>query len=72
MFHILALLWLFILTPALAAPPEPRPGNSEYGRSHNHGAPGPLLAAGIPSILLFAGTYWCFNRIRNRRYWQPV
>jgi hypothetical protein len=35
-------------------------------RDHFHGAPGPLLGAGIPALLLIGGGYWAVRRFRRK------
>ena len=36
------------------------------GNPHHHGAPGPLIGAGITSLLAAGGTYWAIRRRRAK------
>jgi hypothetical protein len=36
------------------------------GGGHGHAAPGPLMAAGLPVLLVAGGAYWVVRRFRNK------
>ena len=73
MFHVIAVLWMLTVpSMAMADPPQPRPGNSEFGHSHKqHGAPGPLALAGIPGLIVagYGVWYWLRKRRDDREMW---
>jgi hypothetical protein len=63
-------LSMFVLSPALADPggiPNGGVGNGNGKGNIAHGAPAPLLGAGIPGLVigLGYGAYWLVRRRRN-------
>jgi hypothetical protein len=55
-----ALLSLLIALPALAF------------EQHYHGAPGPLVGAGLPVLALGGGIYWIVKRVRRKKLDRPA
>ena len=55
-------LLLALGLPALARDPSPTPGGGTGGL---RGAPGPLVGAGLPVLLVGGGIYWLVKRRRK-------
>jgi hypothetical protein len=60
-------LHLWMLTP-VSAPACNGNGNCENAPGHNkvHGAPGPVVGAGLPVLAIGYGVYWLVKRKRRR------
>jgi hypothetical protein len=58
-------LLLALSVPALAKNDK---GNGGNGNGHGHvkGAPGPLVGAGLPVLLIGGGIYWLVRRQQKR------
>ncbi len=59
-------LGLMCLTATAYATPPQSPGNSAFGRGH-HGAPAPLLAAGIPAFAALGGGAFLVRVVRRMK-----
>jgi hypothetical protein len=60
----IALSMTFAL-PALAKPGNGNGWGQGEGGGRNHGAPGPLIGAGLPVLLVVGGAYWAVRRFRK-------
>jgi hypothetical protein len=41
-------------------------GNGQWADAGRHGAPGPLVGAGLPLLILAGGGYWAVRRFRRK------
>jgi hypothetical protein len=58
-------LLLALSVPALANNDKGNQGNGNGNGGNFRGAPGPLMGAGLPVLLIGGGIYWILRR-RNR------
>ncbi len=64
--RLLAILVAAIAIMATAPANADRGGvPNDNSKGHGHGAPGPLVAAGLPALIIVGGGYWIFRRLRK-------
>jgi hypothetical protein len=66
MFIPMALL-LALTVPALAKNDKGNQGNGNGNGGNVRGAPGPLVGAGLPVLLIGGGIYWIVRRQKQKR-----
>ena len=59
-------LLLALSVPALAKNDKGNQGNGNGNGGNVHGAPGPLMGAGLPVLLVGGGIYWVVRRRKQR------
>jgi hypothetical protein len=61
-FALPMVLLLALSVPALAKNDKGNQGNGNGNGRNVHGAPGPLMGAGLPVLLVGGGIYWVVRR----------
>ena len=59
-------LWLALSGPALAKNDKGNQGNGNGNGGNVRGAPGPLVGAGLPVLLVGGGIYWLVRRRKGQ------
>jgi hypothetical protein len=65
LFCVVAFAWLTLNLPAVA---DPNPHAGDHPNPHAfHGAPGPVIGAGLPLLAIGYGVYWFVKRRRKAK-----